>query len=544
MTSIIQVRNLKKTFTSETRGIEKIRALNGIDLNIERGEILGILGPNGAGKTTFLNILSTLLLSDEGTVTIDGIALVPHNFSRLRKILNMSSGHPNFPWSMTVEENINFYGMLYGLKGSALNKKVASLIEMFDLGEFARQRFDELSSGTKQRLSLAKTLLNDPKIIFLDEPTVGLDPDVAVKIRERILHIFKQTNATILLTTHNMPEAELMCNRIAFIRHGQLLRLAKPDELKKMEGKNNLEEVFIQLAHLPPTEIFSAGKSFETPTNSARKTLCPKNGAWNIERIAFWLRRTWAFTYRNAKFATRNFFAFTELVFWPVVSLVSIGLLGSYLQLQEKALAFVMTGAIAGGILQVAQLDVAYSLLYEVWAKSMKHTFLAPVGISENLIGSWLIGMVRGSIIFVVLTVCAVFLFGFKFPSAGMVLIFLLGLFGSALLLGLLVNILILTFGQKAEITAWMFAYLFMLVSGIYYPVDTLPKFFYYVAQAVPITYFLEYFREGFGFRPLLSFGILKGCALTLLYFALGLKVMEAALWRARKKGIIVRLSE
>jgi len=543
MPAIIKIRNLTKTFTSQTSGTKKIKALNGITLDIQQGEILGILGPNGAGKTTFLNILSTLLLADGGTVDINGIRLAPSQFMRLRKILNMSSGHPNFPWSLTVEENLKFYGMLYGLKGQALTKKISALIEMFGLQEFARQRFDELSSGTKQKLSLAKTLLNDPKIIFLDEPTVGLDPDVAIKIRDRILDIFKKTQVTILLTTHNMQEAESMCSRIAFIRHGQLIRLAKPDELKKMEGKDNLEDVFIQLAGQPQGLMPQTINQHE---EMGQEPICTrgKEDAWSPEKVVFWGRRVKAFAYRNAKFATGNFFSFIELVFWPIVSLVSIGLLGDYMKLHDKALAFVMTGAIAGGILQVTQLDASYSLLYEVWSKSMKHTFLAPVGASESLLGSWFVGMARGSLIFIILAACAVFLFGFTFPPVWVVLIFLAGIFGCALLLGLLVSILILVFGQKAEITAWMFAYLFMLVSGIYYPVNTLPKFFYYFAQAVPITYFLEFFRASFGFKPLLSFGLAKGFGLIVLYFVLGLKVMQFAFYQARKKGTIVRLSE
>ena len=119
---------------------------------------------------------------------------------------------------------------------------------MFGLGPFARLRFDELSSGTKQKLALAKCLVNEPRIIFLDEPTVGFDPDVAVKIRQLILDIHEKTGATILLTTHYMPEAEKMCQRIAFIKEGRLIRLSTPAELKALQGKKDLDEVFIDLA--------------------------------------------------------------------------------------------------------------------------------------------------------------------------------------------------------------------------------------------------------------------------------------------------------
>ena len=134
--------------------------------------------------------------------------------------------------------------------------------------------------------------------------------------------------------------------------------------------------------------------------------------------------------------------------------------------------------------------------------------------------------------------------FGFRFPPLSVTGIFLLGIFGSALLLGNLVCYLLLRFGQKAEITAWMFAYLFMLICGIYYPIDTLPKFFYYCAQLVPITYFLEYFRQSFGFQPVLCHVLWKGFALMFFYLAAGLLLMKHAFTQARKNGVIVKLSE
>lgn len=548
MSTAIRVEHLTKTFVSQIHGLKRIQALDDISLEAYEGEILGVLGPNGAGKTTLLNILSTLLLPDSGSIEIFGLPLVPKNYGTLRSLLNMSSGFPNFPWSLTVEENLRFYGRLYGLSRGRLSRRIKQLIESFEIGDFTRRRFDELSSGTKQRLSLAKALINEPRVIFLDEPTVGLDPDVAVRIREIIRKIFNEAKVTILLTTHNMKEAELMCQRIAFIKQGRLIRLATPDELKGAQGKKDLEEVFIELAQgrleltgqnrhrTDEDEKLKAIHRQEILTHGGQCPVLP----W----IAGWLKRCYAFSYRNFLFAMRNVFAFAELIFWPVVSFLSIGLLGSYLQLQQKALAFVLTGAIAGGILQVTQLDVAYSLLYEVWSKSMKQTFLTPVGVSEHLFGSWLIGILRGSVIFAILGLSAMSLFGYPFPSLKVTMVFLSGIFGSALLLGLVVSVLILIFGQKAEITAWMFAYLFMLLCGIYYPVATLPQFFYYVAQLVPITYFLEYFRQSFGFSTEFQHLLEKGFGLIFLYLCLGMLVIRWAFAQARKKGVIVRLSE
>ena len=265
MTTVIKAEHLFKIFSGHHKDARRITALDDLSLEVYEGEILGILGPNGAGKTTFLNVLSTLLLPDSGRVEILGIPSVPRNFNRLRGLLNMSSGYPNFPWCLTIEENLQFYGRLYGLSGRPLRKRLDDLIEMFSLGDYAKRRFDELSSGTKQRLSLAKALLNSPRLIFFDEPTIGLDPDVAAKTRKIIVDIIRSAKVTVLLTTHNMQEAEMMCRRVAFIKQGKVLHLAPVEELKRVTGKKDLEEVFIALAKgglpLHPGQMGPSGRS-------------------------------------------------------------------------------------------------------------------------------------------------------------------------------------------------------------------------------------------------------------------------------------------
>ena len=527
----IHARHLNKTYTSSADPKIKIKALDDLSIAVNEGEILGILGPNGAGKTTFLNVLSTLVLPDSGSIDILGIKSHPANFQHLRQILNMSSGYPNFPWSLSIEENLRFYGRLYGLSGIELNKKVEELIGIFDLSGFANRRFDELSSGNKQRLALAKSMLNDPKVIFLDEPTVGLDPDVALKLRAVIRDLLKAKGVTVLLTTHNMAEAQAMCDRVAFIKNGQILRLATPQDLMKAHHTDDLEQVFVQLAHLPGNTTAVANID-EVNVQSLVLNVIEH---WDL---AAWFNRCYAFTIRNYLFAIRNFFAFAELLFWPMVSLISVGLMGNYLKLQSDSLNFIMTGAIAAGVLQVTQLDVAYSLLYEVWSKSLKQTLLTPVGVTENLFGSWATGIVRGLAVFAVLAICAIWMFHFQLPSITVTTVFLLGIFMCAFLLGLLVNVLILRFGQKAEITAWMFAYLFMLICGIYYPVEILPIFFRVLAYAIPLTYLLEYFRRYDLMQAMIGF------SLVFVYFILGLNLLRSSYHHARQKGIIVRLSE
>jgi len=229
----IKAEGIFKTFRSGWWSKRKKEVLKGINLQIEEGEIFGILGPNGAGKTTLLSILSTLLLPDRGKIQILGIDGL-QNGHRIREKVNISSGNANFLWSLTVRENLHFYGMLYGLTGKGREEKVETLIGLFDLKEHQNVPFDQLSTGMKQRLSLAKSLLNDPKILFLDEPTVGLDPEISVRIREKIRLIQKEKGMTILLTTHNMREAEYLCGRIAFLKEGEILAMGSAEALKRM----------------------------------------------------------------------------------------------------------------------------------------------------------------------------------------------------------------------------------------------------------------------------------------------------------------------
>jgi ABC-2 type transport system ATP-binding protein len=229
----ISARGVKKIYRSGLFKKRQKAALTGIDLSIPKGAFWGILGPNGAGKTTLLSVLSTLLLPDAGEVSILGMDVRTRSHEICERI-NLSSGHANFFWSMSILQNLNYFAMLYGLAGKARKRKIEELLDLFDLKEFARIRFDELSTGTKQKLSLSKALLNDPEILLLDEPSVGLDPDVALRIREFIASLHREKGTTILLTTHNMKEAEQLCEQIAFIKEGAIKALGRPKELKNL----------------------------------------------------------------------------------------------------------------------------------------------------------------------------------------------------------------------------------------------------------------------------------------------------------------------
>jgi ABC-2 type transport system ATP-binding protein len=228
----VEARDLTKTFRGGWLRQRRTMALRGASLEVPRGAIFGLLGPNGAGKTTLLSILATLLIPDGGTARILGMDVV-REAREVRRRLNMASGNASFVWSMRPPEVLTFYGRLYGLHGRALRTRVDTLIELCELGPHRKTEYNELSTGLKQRLAFAKALLNEPEVLFLDEPTLGLDPDVSVRIRAQVAALRREQGTTIILTTHYMREAEELCDEIAFIKGGRILAQGPADALKR-----------------------------------------------------------------------------------------------------------------------------------------------------------------------------------------------------------------------------------------------------------------------------------------------------------------------
>jgi ABC-2 type transport system ATP-binding protein len=231
----IDAREVTKTFRSGWLRRRETAALRGASLAVARGAIVGLLGPNGAGKTTFLSILATLLVPDGGQARVLGLD-VARDAAPLRRRINMASGRPSFLWSLKVEEIIAFYARLYGLSGDRLRHRVGTLIEQYELTEYRRAQYSELSTGLKQRVALAKALVNDPELLFLDEPTLGLDPDVSVRVRRHVADLRREQGVTIVLTTHYMREAEELCDEIGFIKDGRILAHGTADALKRQIG--------------------------------------------------------------------------------------------------------------------------------------------------------------------------------------------------------------------------------------------------------------------------------------------------------------------
>jgi len=227
----VETRNLVRTFGKKK---EAVKALDGVSVSIDEGEIFGLLGPNGAGKTTLIKVLTTLLLPTKGEAYVGGYNVVKEP-NKVRKIINLVSGGETPGYGiLTVKENLWFFSQLYGLPSSVAKEKSKQLMTDLDFEKYADTRMAKLSTGYKQRMSLARGLLNDPKILFLDEPTLGLDVLTAKRLRTYVINWAKRDKkGTVLLTTHYMAEADEMCDRVAIISDGRILACDSPQTLKQ-----------------------------------------------------------------------------------------------------------------------------------------------------------------------------------------------------------------------------------------------------------------------------------------------------------------------
>ena len=245
----IEARSLNKTFITKT-GLWKTKtkstlAVEDISLTIERGELFGLLGPNGAGKTTTVKMLTTLLLPTHGTARILGLDIVQQT-AQVRKHIGFAfSSSRGFYNRITATQNLNYFAQLYDLDPAIVRQRIPQLLELVGLGTRGDDKVETYSSGMVQRLHLARALLHDPEVLFLDEPTVGIDPVGSRELRQTIKNLIS-LGKTILLTTHYMAEAEELCNRIAIINKGRIVALDSPEALKRRISGDSVIEACIQ----------------------------------------------------------------------------------------------------------------------------------------------------------------------------------------------------------------------------------------------------------------------------------------------------------
>lgn len=239
---IVGIQGLTKVFNGR-------KAVNGINLTIEKGEILGLLGPNGAGKTTTIAMLSTILPPTKGTATVDGYD-IRRQPKEVRRVIGVVPQDVALYDDLTAAENLAYFGKLYGVVGERLKKQIDELLRLVRLKDRANNRVKSFSSGMRDRLNLAVGLIHEPRLLFLDEPTTGLDPQARLAVWEMIKKL-QAEGVSILLTTHYMEEADYLCDRVAIMDDGKIIALDSPAVLKKSIGK--LEVIEVKATGIPRT---------------------------------------------------------------------------------------------------------------------------------------------------------------------------------------------------------------------------------------------------------------------------------------------------
>ena len=239
MTNSIEVVNLSKNYKSKS-------AVNNISFKINENEIVGLLGPNGCGKTTTIGMMLGLVTPSSGTILIGQKDVNKTDRSEILKKMNFASPYVELPKKLTVNENLEIYGRLYGVEN--LNNRIAEISEDLSLNSFLNKKTGELSSGQKNRVSLAKSLINKPEILFLDEPTASLDPDVGDFVRNYIKNYKSKNKVTVILASHNMGEVERLCDRVIMMKEGKIVDSGTCNELISKHGRNNLEDTFLKIA--------------------------------------------------------------------------------------------------------------------------------------------------------------------------------------------------------------------------------------------------------------------------------------------------------
>jgi len=237
---ILSLKNVTKVYTS---GSTPMRALDGVSLDIKKGEIFGLLGVNGAGKTTLSSILATLHPATAGEILFNGTSIY-QCLERYRMALGFCPQTQNLDLSLTVEENLIFAGKYFLLTKEVIAQRVADLMEQLELTKYKEREISELSGGTKQRVLIARALMHNPEIVILDEPTVGLDPDIRRKLWAIIKNL-KKRGITVILTTHYLDEAEELSDRVCFLQHGKVRLVETVQTLREQHNMASLEDIFI-----------------------------------------------------------------------------------------------------------------------------------------------------------------------------------------------------------------------------------------------------------------------------------------------------------
>lgn len=297
MENAVEVRDLKKYFTSKKKKLFKktvkseFKAVDGVTFEIRKGEIFGLLGPNGAGKTTTIKMITGLLSPTDGSVCVNGLDVDKKPLEALKNLGTVLAGDRSIYWKLTARENLEYFAALYGCDKKEAKKRTNEILKKLGLEEKADELVEKYSTGMKQKVALGKALIPNAPVVLLDEPTLGLDPQSALNLRELILEI-KNEGRTVLLTTHYMEEADFLCDRIAIIDGGKIIALDTPENLKS--SLNEIKSIKIELTSvtdklISKIEVLKGVKNVKSnynPDNSSYEiNIHHTNGSSLVQKI-------------------------------------------------------------------------------------------------------------------------------------------------------------------------------------------------------------------------------------------------------------------
>lgn len=290
----IEAEDLRKSYPKKIplplRRVEWVEALKGVSFRVRRGELFGLLGPNGAGKTTTIKILTTLLEPSGGTARVLGLD-VRRDAREIRRRINLvAEGERTLYWRLSAYENLKYFARIYYVPKREEKERIERLLKLVGLWKRRNDLVMNFSRGMKQRLAIAKALINDPEVLFLDEPTLGLDVQSAIFIREFVRKLVEEEKKTVLLTTHYMAEAEELCDRIAIIDHGRIIALDTPEGLKRLVREEETVEIRVRDARpeVPLESPFKMAVSGEEPERGIL-TLRAQVDEEELPKVVEWL---------------------------------------------------------------------------------------------------------------------------------------------------------------------------------------------------------------------------------------------------------------
>ena len=512
---VVELRALTKRFKSVT-------AVDGLDLRVPAGARVGLLGPNGAGKTTTLLMLLGVILPDAGSVTLVGHELPRHRSKALGEV-GFVAGYLPLPENLTVFESLEIFAGFYGIRRPGAVVRAA--VERFGLGRLVERRGQELSSGQRTLVGIVKAVLHRPRLLVLDEPTASLDPDVALRVRAALLDVHREDGTALLVTSHNMREVEILCERVVILG-------ARPDRGRRLAGGDR-------------PAVRDGGPGGRVPrgrrADRVRGRAAGDGVVMSAHRIAVVVRRHWLVLWRSPH-------RWFEVGFWPLMDVILWGSLGVFVARQDTAsragTAYLLAGIVLFHVLFQVQITATTGVMEETWTRNLLNVLTTPVTELEYVVAVGVFGLLKTLLAMAALTVTTIVLFGFDLSQVGWAVIpvaWILVLNGWAL--ALLVIGLILRFGQSAEILTWGLNYVVMALSGVFFPVDALPPGLRSIAAVLPTTWAFSALRRALDGLPFSWVGFGVAFLTSLLLIVLSGLLATHLLKVFRRRGFVTRYS-